>query len=83
MKKIITWENQIKKMKEVAGCDATYTIIGNVVHYIYYIHFKDEEISAMPIIIKQKKINIIQDIKRYLQIIKEVKRNGLQRIKKS
>ena len=74
--KIRTLANQIEKMKEVAGCDETYGIIDGVVHYIYYIHFKDEEIPAMPLIIQQKKFNLIQDIKRYFYIRKEVKNHG-------
>ena len=74
--KIRTLTKQIKKIKEVAGCDETYGIIDGVVHYIYYIHFKDEEIPAMPLIIKQKKFNLIQDIKRYFYIRKEVKNYG-------
>ena len=74
--KIRTLAKQIEKIKEVAGCDETYGIIDGVVHYIYYIHFKDEEIPAMPLIIKQNKFNLIKDIKRYFYIRKEVKTNG-------
>lgn len=74
--KIRTLAKQIEKIKEVAGCDETYGIIDGVVHYIYYIHFKDEEIPAMPLIIQQKKFNLIQDIKRYFFIREEVKNYG-------
>ena len=74
--KIRTLAKQIEKIKEVAGCDETYGIIDGVVHYIYYIHFKDEEIPAMPLIIMQNKFNIIQDIKRYFFIREEVKNYG-------
>lgn len=74
--KIRTLAKQIKKIKEVSGCDATYGIINGVVHYTYYIHFKDEEIPAMPLIIMQNKFNIIQDIKRYFFIREEVKNYG-------
>lgn len=55
--KIRTLAKQIEKMQEVAGCDATYGIIDGVVYYIYYIHFKDEKIPAMPLIIQQNKFN--------------------------
>ena len=74
--KIRTLAKQIEKMKEVAGCDETYGIIDGVVYYFYYIHFKDEEIPAMPLIIMQNKFNIIQDIKRYFFIREEVKNHG-------
>ena len=70
--KIRTLAKQIEKIKEVAGCDETYGIIDGVVYYIYYIHFKDEEIPAMSLIM-QRKPGIISDIKRYFFIRKEVK----------
>ena len=70
-------------MKEVAGCDGTYGIIDEVVHYIYYIHFKDEEIPAMPLIIQQRKASIILDIKRYFFIRKEVKNQWKMKSKKN
>lgn len=81
--KIRTLAKQIEKMKEVAGCDETYGIIDEVVHYIYYIHFKDEEIPAMPLIIKQNKFNLIKDIKRYFFIRKEVKNQWKKKFKKN
>lgn len=80
--KIRTLAKQIEKMKEVAGCDETYGIIDGVVHYIYYIHFKDEEIAAMSLIIMQRKPSIILDIKRYFFIRKEVKNYWKKKFKK-
>lgn len=71
--KIRTMSKQIEKMKEVAGCDVTYFPTGNYIQFQYFIHFNDEEISAMPLLIIQKKISIITDIKRYFFIRKEVK----------
>ena len=79
--KIRTLANQIEKMKEVAGCDETYGIIDGVVYYFYYIHFKDEEIPAMPLKIMQNKFNIIQDIKRYFFIREEVKNQWKKKFK--
>ena len=79
--KIRTLAKQIEKMKEVAGCDETYGIIDGVVHYIYYIHFKDEEIPAMPLIIMQRKPSIILDMKRYFFIRKEVKNQWKKKFK--
>ena len=81
--KIRTLAKQIEKMKEVAGCDETYGIIDGVVHYIYYIHFKDEEIAAMSLIIMQRKPSIILDIKRYFFIRKEVKNYWKKKFKKN
>lgn len=80
--KIRTLAKQIEKIKEVAGCDETYGIIYGVVHYIYYIHFKDEEIAAMSLIITQRKPSIILDIKRYFFIRKEVKNYWKKKFKK-
>ena len=80
--KIRTLAKQIEKIKEVAGCDETNGIIDGVVHYIYYIHFKDEEIPAMSLIIMQRKPSIILDIKRYFFIRKEVKNYWKKKFKK-
>ena len=79
--KIRTLVKQIEKMKEVAGCDETYGIIDGVVHYIYYIHFKDKDIPAMALVIKQNKLNLIIDIKRYFFIRKEVKNQWKKKFK--
>ena len=79
--KIRTLAKQIEKIKEVAGCDETYGIIDGVVHYIYYIHFKDEEIPSMALVIKQNKLNLIIDIKRYFFIRKEVKNQWKKKFK--
>lgn len=74
--KIRTIAKRIEKMKEVAGCDETYFAIGNYIQFQYFIHFNNEEIPAMPLIIIQNKFNIIKDIKRYFYIRKEVKNHG-------
>ena len=79
--KIRTLEKQIEKMKEVAGCDGTYFSIENYIQFHYFIHFKDEEIPAMPLIIKQRKTSIILDIKRYFFIRKEVKNQWKKKFK--
>lgn len=72
--KIRTMTKQIEKMKEVAGCDVAYFFpTGNYIQFQYFIHFNDEEISAMPLLINQTKFSIITDIKRYFFIRKEVK----------
>lgn len=80
--KIRTIAKRIEKMKEVAGCDETYFPIGNYIQFQYFIHFNNEEISAMPLIIKQRKSSIILDIKRYYYIRKEVKNQWKKKYKK-
>ena len=81
--KIRTMAKQIEKMKEVAGCDETYFPMGNYIQFQYFIHFNDEEISAMPLLINQRKPSIILDIKRYFFIRKEVKNQWKKKYKKN
>lgn len=81
--KIRTLVKQIEKMKEVAGCDVTYFAIVNCIQFQYFIHFNDEEIPSMPLIIKQRKPSIILDIKRYFIIRKEVKNQWKKKYKKN
>lgn len=80
--KIRTIAKRIEKMKEVAGCDEIYFPIGNCIQFQYFIHFNNEEISAMPLIIKQRKSSIILDIKRYFYIRNEVKNQWKKKYKK-
>lgn len=81
--KIRTMAKQIEKMKEVAGCDVTYFPTKNCIQFQYFIHFNDEEISAIPLLIIQKKPGIILDIKRYFFIRKEVKNQWKKKYKKN
>lgn len=81
--KIRTMVKQIEKMKEVAGCNETYFPMGNYIQFQYFIHFNDEEISAMPLLINQRKSSIILDIKRYFFIRKEVKNQWKKKYKKN
>ena len=81
--KIRTMAKQIEKMKEVAGCDVAYFPTGNYIQFQYFIHFNDEEISAMPLLIIQRKPSIILDIKRYFFIRKEVKNQWKKKYKKN
>ena len=80
--KIRTIAKRIEKMKEVAGCDETYFAIGNYIQFQYFIHFNNEEITSMPLIIKQRKSSIILDIKRYFYLRKEVKNQWKKKYKK-
>ena len=66
--KIRELTKQIGKIKEVLGVISTYSIIENKVHFLYFIHLKDEEKEPIFLNIEQNKLNIYYDIKRYLFI---------------